>query len=366
MAWTEKYVSVAGGGAHNGSSEANAWTLAEAIAAVAAGARVNIIAGTYANTTTDRTFATAGTVSAPIWWRGYNTTIGDIETDNTLTKPAITFTTGRFLVTGAYQIFSHLSISGAHTTAGSGQARCNASVLFYRCRIECTSANANGSAFYLDSSTTKSMIVDCSLKANASATQVISNASGNDILISGCSITGGGNGITLASTGSSIIKSCVFNNNGGDGIRITNTGRAFISECSIYSAGSDGIEITVSTTITGIIANCIISESAGWGINQSSGTATAGNIHRFGNLFYSNSSGNETGFGDGPSFREQTDSASPFMDAANGNFSLRPSSNGRIKGVPGLFENQSYTNYLDIGAVQRREGGRATMLMMGI
>src|SRR5688572_31804779 len=105
MAWTERYVSVAGGGAHDGTSEADAWTLADAIAAYGTGQRINVKAGTYANTTTGRTFATAGTTTAPIWWRGYNTTIGDLDdvVDGAASGPQITFTTGLMTISGAHQ-----------------------------------------------------------------------------------------------------------------------------------------------------------------------------------------------------------------------------------------------------------------------
>src|SRR3954447_7437305 len=105
MAWTERYVrsDAAGGGdgTTNTNSGANgAWTLAEAVANEAAGMRINVRAGTYASTTTSRTFAAAGTTTAPIWWRGFNSTPGDIDSDPTLTKPSLTFTTGQLSITG--------------------------------------------------------------------------------------------------------------------------------------------------------------------------------------------------------------------------------------------------------------------------
>jgi hypothetical protein len=47
MAFVEKYVTVTGGGLHDGSSEANAWTLTEAASNISAGDRINMKAGTY-------------------------------------------------------------------------------------------------------------------------------------------------------------------------------------------------------------------------------------------------------------------------------------------------------------------------------
>src|SRR3954469_22755033 len=100
MAWTERYVRSDAAGSGDGTTNTNsggtgAFTLAEAIthSTTNTGIRYNVKAGTFANTTTSRTFSGAGTTTAPNWWRGFNATIGDIDTDNTLTKPAWTFTT---------------------------------------------------------------------------------------------------------------------------------------------------------------------------------------------------------------------------------------------------------------------------------
>lgn len=77
----EKYVSVAGSGAHDGSSAANAWTIAEATASVVAGDRVNCLAGTYiaddSSSSSIMDLDVNGTGANPIIWRAYTTTIDD-------------------------------------------------------------------------------------------------------------------------------------------------------------------------------------------------------------------------------------------------------------------------------------------------
>ncbi len=78
MAFVEKYVTVTGGGLHDGSSEANAWTLDEAWSNYSAGDRLNIKAGTYTLTQIMNIW-TSGTVTAPVSLRGYKTTIGDLD-----------------------------------------------------------------------------------------------------------------------------------------------------------------------------------------------------------------------------------------------------------------------------------------------
>jgi hypothetical protein len=80
MAYTERYANFdLATGLNDGTSEADAWqTPAAVIAGVAAGNRVNIKrqAAAYDLTATV-TFSTAGTATAPIYYRAYTTTIGD-------------------------------------------------------------------------------------------------------------------------------------------------------------------------------------------------------------------------------------------------------------------------------------------------
>lgn len=83
MAFTETYASVAGAGAHDGTSAANAWDLNEACTITTGaqqGDRVNVIAGTYivdAGGSAVLDIGTAGIDSAMIEWRAYTTSIDD-------------------------------------------------------------------------------------------------------------------------------------------------------------------------------------------------------------------------------------------------------------------------------------------------
>ncbi|RLB45183.1 MAG: hypothetical protein DRJ42_30500 [Deltaproteobacteria bacterium] len=74
-ALADRYVSVSGGGAHDGTSEADAWTMAEAGSNAAAGQTVWMKAGDYG----DRPLfiRNAGDASSPIKFIGYTTTPGD-------------------------------------------------------------------------------------------------------------------------------------------------------------------------------------------------------------------------------------------------------------------------------------------------
>lgn len=359
MAWTERYVDAAAAGGGDGTTTATsgangAWTLAEAIAAYAAGQRINVKAGTYANTTTSRTFGTSGTTTAPVWWRGYNTTAGDIDTNNSLTKPAITFTTGQMVLSGSYQLFSNLDISGAQTTNGQVRINTGTKIWVHRCRIACTSANANGRAISMASG--DNAVTNCYLTATTTATNIVDNAQNGTTFIAN-TFAGGSVGVLVGGTPPQLYAFNVFRGQSSDAIRTSSTSRVWLIGNTVYGAGADGFNIQAAPTLIFAAGN-ILSNSTGYGIDQSSGTNSA-NVLRMNNLFYSNTSGKENGFGDWPSIAEQTGSSSPFTNAGASDLSLAATSNALNNGppAPGTFENESYTSYLDIGAVNRQSSG---------
>lgn len=360
MSYTERYVRADAAGSGDGTTNTNsgangAWTLAEAIAAYAAGQRLNVKAGTYANTTTSRTFATAGSTTSPVWWRGFKTTPGDMDDEPTSTRvagtdiPSITFTTGLFSITGAHQIFSNLSISGANTGRQLNSA--GASCKFDRVRVENTNAAA-GSVAVLNSANGNTF-TRCWFKATSTATRVFQNTAAT--ILQGCGFEGGGVGID--STVALTLLDSSFNNVGSHGFQaITSAAIHQLINNTFYSVGGDGIRFDVLPTTYCAVINNVLSECGGYGINNNSG-ANTNVVKRLGNLFHSNTSGNENGFGDSPSLYEKTDASSPFTNAAGGDLSLTTLSNARGTGAPGLFENQSYTSYADRGAVQHQASG---------
>lgn len=356
MAWTERYVRADAAGGGDGTTNTNsgangAWTLAEAIAAVSSGQRVNVKAGTYANAATSRTFATAGTTTAPIWWRGFNSTIGDLDSDEVTAKPAITFTTGVVGVTGAHQIFSNLDIVGTGMSGVLVNLQA-ANIHLDRVRIE--NQNAATAAYAVACATGQARLTRCWLKATSTATRVAEVSTETSFV--GCAFVGGGDGIRI-SGGALTVADCVFNDVGGHGVNLTAaTSRPMsIISNTFYSVGTDGIRLAALPSFA-IISHNLITHSGGYGINNSTGTNT-NVISRLGNVFYSNTSGNETGFGDSPSLGEGTESTTPYTNAGSGDLSLVTGAVSKGRGLPGAFENQSYTSYLDTGAVQRQESG---------
>jgi hypothetical protein len=370
MAWTDLYVradaDAGGDGTTNAVSGANcAFRLADAISHSASntGIRYNLYqgGGTFANTTTSRTFGGNGTTTAPNWWRGFNTTIGDCDLDPTLTKPSITFTTGRFIVTGTHQWFSSLDISGAHTQAASGQIAVSANgCRFFRVRCEATAANSASRAFVTGNSVA---LVDCWFKANAAATDVLQVTAGA-LFLEGCSIVGGTNGAS-ASSGNIFARRCGFFAPSGDGIRVITTAPAavMVVNCSFYQCGSDGIEFNVLTTTgTYVVTDCVFEDSGAYDINNSTG-ANTNFVFRANNTRYNNVGGtaHENGFGDSPNFNNNTDSSNPFTSSTD--LTLVSGSNARAHALPGRFENQSFTSYADAGAVQHQDSGGGVVII---
>jgi hypothetical protein len=83
---TERWVTVTGGGLGDGTSEANAWTLSEAIANATGGMLVHVKAGNYggkggASGSWDFYNVSSTTAANPITFQGYKATAGDITTN---------------------------------------------------------------------------------------------------------------------------------------------------------------------------------------------------------------------------------------------------------------------------------------------
>ncbi len=351
MSWNDKYCSVAGAGAHDGSL-GNAWTLAEAIAGVAAGDRVNIIAGTYANTTTSRAFATAGTTIANIWWRGYNVTPGDLDNVNTAvpgtTMPLISFTTGQWTTTGIHQKFSSLAVTSACTTSSGAVVTSVTGIDFYRCRIENTASNSAARAISCGS-TSQTLLTACYLKATTTADRCVSLANTSSLV--GCTVTGGIVGATP--TVGSTLAHCIFDTQAGDTISVASGVSCAILNCGIYAPTGNGINFTGATIAKCYVINnyfSTVNQASKAAINNTSGTNT-GLILCVGNAYF-NCTANISGVTESFSiFDNGTLGSEAFRAPASQDFTMLPV--GQNLGFPGLFENVSaYQGYLDVGAVQ--------------
>lgn len=303
--------------------------------------------------TAGRTIALAGATTTPLWFSGYSTTPGDLDADttNSLTKPVWTFNSTFGLTTsGAHQIWSSLSVTGSRSgplwiASGTFQR-------LLRCRCDNTSSNAAAVAIRVDAATP--WIGYSYFKCPATATTngvVQSNANGQFHI--GCVADGGGLAGFQAST-SNIYIGCVAINTTGAGFLAT-TGAITILFCTVYGATADGVKWTgtpgASQVIGCVFSGLNSSTATTNGINNASGTNTA-QVTRACNDFY-NVTNTEVGFGDSPAFFGQTDS-SPVATSGT-NMTAVVGSNARRNGFPGIFENQTYSGFPDIGAVSHAD-----------
>lgn len=362
MAFTEKYVSVAGGGAHDGSSEANAWTLEEAIAApVGAGVRVNVKSGTY-TLTAARTLP-AGTSENPIEWRGYNSTIGDLLTigrdasTGLLTDtnfPVIDCTASYRLTNGAYTSLKNLTITSAINEATLTNSAQSATT--YRCKLINTHANgAAARAFSCTSIYGTGTDCDCVISSTSASASVVflgrSNATGCRVWHAG-SPNAGSTGINVDGIGSNCFG-CVIHNI-GVAIRLTGTSSAAVHN-SWYNV-TNGVLVNGDSGAV-ILGNVGWSHS-GYGII---GTTSSGNPLIVGNALGSYTSGRIDTSTLGSIIEEIegiTLTADPFTNSGSGDFTLNNTSGG---GVLCRAASTLWDGHRDLGAMQHQEssGGGA-------
>jgi len=215
MAYTERYVTSGAGGGGDGSS-GSPWTLAEAFSNAVAGDRVNIQsdagysigAGAITN---------AGAFSARICFRGYNSTIGDLDSlarnsDTTLDVtnfPIITVTATRTF--NAFVILQNLVFTGALTgyifndvasdyikilncsmmqTSKGGVAKLDNDILFVNSDFTCENST-HSMMLEIDQNVD---FIGCRIEGNSSSATLLSMQYG---IVDGCAFLGGSSAVAI-------------------------------------------------------------------------------------------------------------------------------------------------------------------------
>lgn len=218
MAFTETYASVAGSGAHDGSSQANEWTMAEAFAnATAAGTRVNCRTGSYSQGAVS---IVGGTASAIIAYRGYNATPGDLDnlgfnSDGSLNVtnfPTVTVT--GIIVPAALTMLHNFSFSGALSSTLIGGAA-NDRWQMLRCKVVNTQNNASARTVLGDDFLS---LIGCEFSCTgaAHASVVDADASG---FVYGCRFTGVSSSSLLSINTAVIQRSAFYGSSGAVGVQ---------------------------------------------------------------------------------------------------------------------------------------------------
>jgi hypothetical protein len=323
--------------------------------------RINVKAGTFSNTTTNRTFALSGSATLRLWFRGYKTSIGDQDGNNLAVAgtdiPTWTWSTGALTISGSRMLFSNIDFTGA--TVASAFLTCSSGgyVTFSQCRVTCTGANANSTAVSLASGSNAHVFLRCWIKATGSATQVVTAAS-TYAHFRNCTITGGGIGINNSQTPFTI-SNCVFDSQGSDAVKTTS--QLTMINCSVYNPTGNGVNIaTVSGNGTHIV-NCYfdsVAQASKAGINNTSGT-NSDLIYCTGNAFF-NCTANINNVTESLFFFDNgTLGSSAFANPSGQDFSIKVV--GQAIGNPSAFETVSlYKGYEDVGACQHPATGGPT------
>jgi hypothetical protein len=323
--------------------------------------RVNVKASTYASAATVRSFATAGSTTAPLWWRGYKTSIGDQDTNASPVDgtdiPYWTFSgSGRATIAAGYQIFSSISVTSAANTIDCT----GINTLIRRCKLVSTA----GSPYYQHSTATNGRLYLCYLQSDAS--HAVLNVTANVLYLVGCSLRGGNAGLTTGASLSGMnFYYCIFDSIGGDAINIGSASDVHMVGCGIYNPTGNGVNISAAPGICDIInchfENC--NQSSKGAINNTSGTNTI-LVRLAGNSYYN-------GYGTGLSspvtgitesftnFDAGTVASSGFDAPASHSFN--PTSSIEGVGVPGAFQGETYTGHMTTSAVMPAAGGGGSL-----
>lgn len=363
-ALTERYVTAAAAGGGDGSS-GSPWTLAEAFAHTSGvGYRVNIQSdGAYSIGAT--TIAQAGDTTALSVFRGYDATIGDLEslgrnadgTLNTTGMPAITVTGSLDL--NSYVVLESLNITGSLGLDLIGTVNTDNCALI-SCKV-LNSANAAGAkCVELDNDVT---IVNCDFEASGASHNILVSVDLNGYVF-GCRFKGVAASAQLSTAVGSAISNCVFIGNSGVGIGILTeqlaVGRAGnIEHCTFYSLGTALSFPDSVPEFTPRLINNHATDCAKWLDNLYSATANLAVIE-INNRTRDNTTP-RTGIGDGVLVGEVTTDTggaeTDYTNAGAGNFRL-------ITGAPGV--SAGLIDYQDIGAYQQEPaaGGGSVVVIL--
>lgn len=360
MAITERYVTADSDGGDG--TEGNPWTLTEAFANAAAGDRVNIKAGTYSRTTTDTLLVgRAGNVERPTIFRGYNATIGDLDTIGrtngasaliTTNYPVISYSGTFYLDANActHSIWMNLRITGGAPT----QFYIKTNSIAYKVSIVTTSTSATLRAARADS---KSMYLDCDCECTgATGTGGAFYQGDVDARFVGCHVIDSPSYGFQIHNYNGLLIDCVIHYCADDGVYYSYTSdtgpKPFIYGLTIYGCGGDAIS-TYATAYTSapIILNCHLTDNTGYAFNSTYATnnlscAFAFNRTRDNGGVTNGCTDWTTATNWGNVTTDTGGASTDYVNAGAGDFRLIAAAPGKASGIP---------PYRDMGALQRQE-----------
>ncbi len=353
MPYTERYVTVSGAGAHDGTSEANAWTFAEMVTAAPSGVtRVNIKSGTYS---VGAYTIGAGTAAGWFVLRGYNSTIGDLDTPvynsdgtiNTTNFPAITLTGIWNSTAGSW--IQNLAITGALSSQLVGNSTADGWGMS-NCTVTNTQNNASARCVQGDNNLT---LINCDFYCSGAAhASVVDTDVGAQILHCRFRTTSTS---PCLSTEAGVFGGNVFwGNSSSTGIQLNSYGTGIVlrfEENTFVSIGSciqlpNAVNAGIPTVLNNYATGCS-------NFLESLYSATANVPAIVGNNRTRNITTMYTGiepieFG---GVTTAGSGATDYVDAAAGNFNL-------LSTAPGV--SVAMRQYRSMGALQRDQTGSGT------
>lgn len=336
MAYTERYVTDAAGGGGAG-TEGDPWTLAEGLDQAAAGDRVNIQSdGAYSIGATTQT--NAGTQAASICFRGYNSTIGDLDTVGrdtpangsgliTTNMPAITCTGN--IIPAANTIFKNLNFDGAINDWLMDNNAGNA-VYLYQCAFLNTNNAAGSGCIRLNNSCG---LVMCDFECSGADHQIVVDIDA-DNMFALCRFEGVDTGVALLQVDNVSAVGNLFIN-GGVAIALNNVGQSLIMNNTCYNADKFLTTPNQAMASVPIVVNNHVTDCNEFLDNLFSGTANQAIIELF-NRTRDNTTA-RTGIGDGLLIGEVTldegDHTTDYTDATTDDFSLISAAPGEDAGL---------------------------------
>lgn len=331
MALSEKYVTASAGGGGAGTS-GDPWTLAEALTSAVAGDRVNIQSGAYSSGADS--VSGAGSLTQLVIFRGYNSSIGDLDdqgrsTDGSLDTtnfPVITMT--GLLAPSRHCVLQNLSFTGAITTTGIIYTTSVDNVTMISCKVVNT---GNGYAIRLDN---YAQLIQCDFDCTAATHSIVVDIDSRSTLVD-CRIHGTVASGVLLALDDGFIDSCVFYAN-STSIGIQHHAQfgssRLIKNCTFYGLGT-AITFPDSAThsTVPILINNHITDNTTYVNNLYSATSTWCLIE-VNNRTRDNTTA-RTGIGDGVVCAEVTTdtggASTDYEDATTGDFRL-------ISAAPGI------------------------------
>lgn len=317
MAFTELYVSGAGAGAHDGSSPANAFSWAEMLTDTASGSvRYNLVSGSISRTTSTDTFTTAGSATAPRHLRGYNSSIGDLQSQGrtaggaliTTNFPAITYTTGR-VTFPEHMIVENITLTSAATAATVTTSN---RVILRRVAIANTHATSSFSRCASGGTNHRAFALGCDFAITSTAGIAVNTAVSGLRLIR-CLLSGGSSGTTLAQLDQDTYAIlCMFRDsvNGCTFPGITGS----VQSCSFRNLSGTYLDVSGTSPMVSI-QNNVAWGSGGSSKWYNSTTSVRGNIQE--NNAIGNFGGSDTNEGDWPVYGEIALSSDPFVSSSD-------------------------------------------------